>query len=92
MTRDRAEALAAVALGWIAADPALLGALMATAGLDAADLRRRAADPEFLGFVLDFVLEDDARVLAVAAEAGLRPQSVAAARAALPGGDAPFWT
>jgi hypothetical protein len=92
MKRDRAEALAATALGWIAADQDLLGALMATAGLDAADLRRRAGEAEFLGFVLDFVLEDDARVLAVAAEAGLAPESVAAARAALPGGDAPFWT
>jgi len=92
MTPERAEALGALALGWIAADPETLGAFMGAAGLDPAALRRRAAEPEFLGFVLDFVLEDDARVLGVAAEAGVRPEAVAAARAALPGGDAPFWT
>jgi 2-hydroxychromene-2-carboxylate isomerase len=92
MRAAEAEALAARALAWLAADPDLLGAMMAAAGLSPEALRRRAGDPELLGFVLDFVLEDDARVLAVAAEAGVRPERLAVARAALPGGDAPHWT
>ena len=37
-------------------------------------LRGRAADPEFLGFVLDFLLGADAMVLDFAADAGLAPR------------------
>jgi 2-hydroxychromene-2-carboxylate isomerase len=92
MMPQMAEALGALALGWIARDRELLDAFMGAAGLSPDELRARAGDPEFLGFVLDFVLEDDERVTAVAAEAGLAPEKLLAARAALPGGDAPHWT
>ena len=50
------------------------------------------ADPEFLGFVLDYLLQSDALVLAFAQDASLPPERVARARAALPGGYAPDWT
>jgi hypothetical protein len=92
MTRDQAETLAAVALAWLASDKDALGRFMALAGLSAGELRGRAADPEFLGFVLDFVLEDDASVLATAETAGVAPDRIAVARSLLPGGDAPHWT
>jgi hypothetical protein len=92
MTRDHAETLAAVALAWLASDEDALGRFMALAGLSAGELRGRAADPEFLGFVLDFVLEDDASVLAAAEAAGVAPDRIAVARSLLPGGDAPHWT
>lgn len=92
MKAAQAETLAAQALAWIAADEEALGALMGAAGLAPQDLRARAGEPEFLGFVLDFVLEDEMRVLDLAAALGLPPEQVASARAALPGGDTPFWT
>ena len=57
-----------------------------------AELRARAADPEFLGFVLDFLLQSDAFVLDFAAEAGVSPETPARARAALPGGAVPDWS
>jgi hypothetical protein len=50
------------------------------------------ADPEFLGFVLDFVLGSDAAVLDFAAHAGLRPDEPALARAVLAGPAAAHWT
>ena len=48
-------------------------------------------DPEFLGFVLDFVLASDASVLDFAAHAGLRPEEPALARATLAGPAAADW-
>lgn len=92
MTPAAAETLAAQALAWLAGDPDLIGALMASAGLSPADVRARMAEPEFLGFVLDFLLEDEARVLAFAAAAGVPPDRALRARASLPGGAAPWWT
>lgn len=87
-----AEALAVRALAWMAADPDLTGRFLAAAGAGPADLRARAADPEFLGFVLDFVLADEQALLAFARIEGLDPELPLRARAALPGGDLPNWT
>jgi hypothetical protein len=92
MTRDQAEMLALQALGHLASDPDLLGAFMAATGADPAALRAGARDPAFLGAVLDFLLQEDARVLAFAAVAGIAPTLPAQARAALPGGQAWHWT
>jgi hypothetical protein len=55
-------------------------------------MRRLANDPEFLGFVLDFLLGSDDLVRGFAAEAGIRPEEPMRARAALPGGAVPDWT
>ncbi len=87
-----AEALALSGLGWLAAEPERLGALMGAAGLAAPDLAARAAEPEFLGFVLDFILSDEARARDFAEENGLAPEDAMKARAALPGGDVAHWT
>jgi hypothetical protein len=54
-------------------------------GLAAAELRLHAADPAFLGGVLDFVLEDEPLLLGAAAVAGLRPERISALRRRLPG-------
>jgi len=42
--------------------------------------------------VLDFVLSEDGHVLEFTAAAGLRPEAVQEARAALPGGNLSHWT
>lgn len=92
MVQSEAETLAARALGWMAGDADLLGRFLALSGAAPADLRPRAADPEFLGFVLDFLLADEAALVAFAAAEGVRPDQVSRARAALPGGALPYWT
>ena len=81
-----------VALGWIAAQPDLAGRFLDAAGATAAEMRARAADPEFLGFVLDFLLADEPTLLAFAHDAGIAPDRPLRARAALPGGELPHWT
>jgi hypothetical protein len=92
MNSIRAEAMALEALGWLAADPERAGAFLDAAGASPGDLRERARDPAFLGFVLDHVLSEDAFVRAFAEEADHAPEDVLRARRALPGGDAPEWT
>ena len=56
---ETAETLALRALGWIAAEEGLAGAFLAASGASASDLAERAGDPEFLSFVLDFLLAED---------------------------------
>jgi tetrahydromethanopterin S-methyltransferase subunit C len=92
MNSEAAERLGAMALAWLAQDDELLGPFMAASGADPAQLRAMAAEPGFLGFVLDFVLQDDATVMGLATFVGVRPEDVARARALLPGGDQPHWT
>ncbi|WP_199259326.1 DUF3572 domain-containing protein [Paracoccus binzhouensis] len=87
MTVTEARDIADTGFAHIAADPELVAALLAQSGSDAAGLRAMAARPEFAVFVLDFLLEQDQRVLDFARAAGLRPERVQMARAVLGGGD-----
>ncbi|HMO08328.1 MAG TPA: DUF3572 domain-containing protein [Paracoccaceae bacterium] len=90
--QEIAETLALGALGWLADDADRAGAFLAETGTAPGQLAALASDPAFLGAVLDHVLAEDDRVLALAAHLGLPPERIAAARAGLPGGDAPNWT
>jgi hypothetical protein len=92
MRREMAEDVATAALGWMATTPEVLGQFLAGSGLAPDAVRGRVRDAAFLAAVLDFVLQDDDWVQAVAAAAEVPPMQVAAARAALPGGDLPHWT
>jgi hypothetical protein len=92
MKAEHAVAIGQEALIWLAGQEEAMAAFLGASGLAPADLRARAAEPEFLGFVLDHVLAADAWVLAFAAAAGLRPEDPLRARAALAGGELPHWT
>jgi len=92
MARAAAEDVALGVLAWIAADEDLAGRFLDAAGAAPGDLRARSADPEFLGFVLDFLLSDERALIAFAGQAGISPEAPMRARAALPGGDLPNWT
>ena len=92
MTPERAETLALQALGWLAANDDLLPVFMGASGASQADLRDRAADPDFLGAVLDFLTMDDAWVIAFCDAAGCAYTDPQSARLALPGGGQVHWT
>lgn len=92
MTPENAETIALNALGWIASDDDILGGFLANSGLGIDDIRSRAAEPEFLGAVLDYILSADEMVLAVAAQINIRPEAVLTARLTLPGGAQMHWT
>jgi hypothetical protein len=87
-TQEVAEIVAIQALSFIAGDPQRLGSFLAESGIGPETLRTAAADPHFLGSVLDFVLRDDATVKAFAEVSQLHPTNIAAARQVL--GD-PDW-
>ena len=81
--REAAETVAVQALSFIAGEPERLGLFLAESGIGPETLRTAAADPHFLGSVLDFILRDDATVKAFAAASQLHPTNIAAARRAL---------
>jgi len=89
---DEAITIALRALAHLAACDALSARFLSETGLSAGDVSAQAADPEFLAAVLDFFLSDDRALLDLAGRADLAPETVVAARAALPGGMLPHWT
>ena len=80
------ETLALRVLARIAMSQDLLPRFLALTGLDAAELKGRAGEPQLLGAVLDFILFDEALVLRLAEELEVKPEAFAKARARLPGG------
>ncbi len=90
--RESAETLALRALGWLIGEDDLLPVFLGATGAGESDLRDRAADPEFLGSVLDFLLMDDAWVVRFCDAAGVGYDAPMRARAALPGGAQVHWT
>ena len=92
MRQDDAETFALRALTWLAGNDELMPVFLGSTGASADDLRMRASDPEFLGSVLDFLMMDDAWIVAFCDAEGLDYQSPGMARAALPGGGSVHWT
>jgi hypothetical protein len=82
---EAAEQLAIQALTFIASDATQLGRFLALTGIGPAEIRDAAREPGFLAGVLDHVAGDERLVVAFAADAGIEPDQVAQARAALSG-------
>lgn len=87
MTPTEARDIADAGFQHIAAQPDLVQALLEQSGSDVAGLRAMAGRPEFAQFVLDFLLQEDARVLDFAGALGIAPQRIVLARATLGGAD-----
>ena len=87
-----AETLAAQAFSWVTEDEGRLNAFMAMTGSAPADIVRHAATARFLGTVLDYILTEDALVIAFCDSCALPYTSVMQARTALPGGEIWNWT
>lgn len=92
MKQERAETMAIASLGWLAGNDELMPVFMGSTGATFDDLRERAGDADFLASVLDFILMDDAWVVALCDAQTWRYEDLAAARAALPGGSQVNWT
>jgi hypothetical protein len=92
MKREAAETVGVQALGWLAGNDELLPVFLGSTGASLDDLRAGAGDPAFLGSVLDFVMMDDAWVVAFCDAAGLPYATPMQARSALPGGGQVHWT
>jgi Protein of unknown function (DUF3572) len=74
---------AIAALGFLASEPERLQRFLALSGLGPDNLRRAAADPAFLGAVLEYLAGDEPLLIAFASHQGWRPADVVRARDAL---------
>ena len=90
--QEQAETVAIQALGWMAGNDEVLGQFMGASGASSDDLRAGAGDPAFLGALLDFLMLEDAWVIAFCDAANLPYEAPMRARAALPGGGQMHWT
>ena len=84
LTVSDAEAVALKAIVWIIGDDEMLSRFVALTGCGSNELRDRITQPAFLGGVLDFLLGDEASVVAFAAHADFPPEVPLLARALLP--------
>lgn len=87
-----AQTLALTALTWVLGQDALVGAFLGASGAVPQDLAQLAQTPLFQGAVLDFLMEDDARIMAFCDAHNLPYTSVQTARTALPGAQYMHWT
>lgn len=90
--QDNAETIALQALGWLVGNEELLPVFLGATGASVSDLAKSAKQPTFLGSVLDFLVMDDAWVIAFCDTAGLPYEAPMQARAGLPGGEQMHWT
>ena len=76
----------------MASEAGIMQAFLAATGVAASELGTRTSDPDFLGSVLEFLMGSDANIVEFAESQQISPESVAEARAALPGGSVVHWT
>jgi hypothetical protein len=74
--KPRAETIALDGLAFLAGRPEELERFLRNSGIDVAELKTRAADPDMLRAVLEFLLLDDALVTGFCGEAGLEPKDL----------------
>ena len=80
LTKDAAEKMAAEVLGFLAENAAHLGRFLALSGLSPGTLRAAAKEPQFLAALLDYLLADEAALLAFAAKSGHEPSAIVQAQ------------
>ena len=86
MTPTAAETLALKALGFLANSPGALERFAEATGIGSKEMRTRAAEPEFLAAIVDFLLSEEERLKEFCHSESLDSRDVHLARYALPGG------
>ncbi|MCT4655374.1 MAG: DUF3572 domain-containing protein [Cohaesibacter sp.] len=80
LSKDHAEDIAIKALTFLSQDTEMLGRFLALSGLDPVSLRDVIGEPSFLAAVLDYMMQDDATLLAFTANNGLAPEDILKAK------------
>lgn len=91
-TKQSAEIMALSALTWVLGQDELVGAFLNATGAAPQDLAALTQTPLFQAAILDFLMEDDTRIIAFCDAQSLPYTSVQTARAALPGAQYLHWT
>ncbi len=76
VTKAQAETIALEGLAFLAGRQDDLERFLALAGIGTEELRQRAADPDMLRALVEFMLTDDALVLAFCSEQDIEPQAL----------------
>ncbi|AXI57025.1 hypothetical protein SuNHUV7_25770 (plasmid) [Pseudoseohaeicola sp. NH-UV-7] len=92
LSQEAAETVALQALAWLAGNEDLLPVFLGSTGASESDLRSRISSPDFLLSVLDFLMMDDAWVIAFCDASSIPYERPMQARHALPGGAPTHWT
>ena len=79
LTRERAETIALNGLAFLAGRAEDIERFLRNTGIEAAELRLRAGDPDVLRAVLEYILAGDATTTAFCAEQDLDPRDLHAA-------------
>ena len=79
LTRERAETIALNGLAFLAGREDDIERFLRNTGIDAADLRLRASDPDVLRAVLEYILAGDATTTGFCEEHNLAPRDLHAA-------------
>ena len=82
-----AQDLGIAALAWLADDAERLERFLALSGLGPENLRSAAAEPGFLGAVLDHLATNENLLIAFAEHRNVAPETIMRARALLTGRD-----
>jgi hypothetical protein len=77
--RPQAETIALNGLAFLASQPEEIERFLRNTGLDPASLRLRAADPDVMRAVLEYILAGDGTTTGFCAEQGLDPRELHAA-------------
>lgn len=91
-SQQAAEIMALTALTWVLGQDELVGAFLNATGTTPQDLGALTQTPLFQAAILDFLMEDDTRIMAFCDAQSLPYTSVQTARAALPGAQYLHWT
>ena len=83
LAAEVAEVLAIQALGFVAQDEERLGRFLDITGLGPTEIRAAARERRFLAGVLDYVMGDEALLVAFAGHAQVDPPTIAVAHRAL---------
>ena len=92
LSQESAETIALQCLAWLTADEELMPLFMGATGVTGNEMKILAQDTDFLGSVLDFLLMNDAWVIAFCGAQGLENETPMQARQVLPGGAMVNWT
>ncbi|MBP0484033.1 DUF3572 domain-containing protein [Sagittula salina] len=91
-TREAAGMVGLQAVAWLAGNDELLPVFMGASGASETDFRQGLQDPGFQTSVLDFLMMDDAWVIAFCDSVGLDYPKLAEVRMVLAGGGEVHWT
>lgn len=77
-------------IAFLASDDERMERFSSLSGMGLGDLKDGTENPVFLGFLLDYALQDEALILSFAENQQISPQSLAVARRQLPGASDDF--